>query len=219
MGRDGVVEGVAVDGIHHVPGMEAVGLVEDDVEDDGYALLMAGVDEVAVVVGRAVGFVGREVEVGVIAPGVVAVELHDGHELDGVDAERFEVGDAVDGLTDCAVGVGSADSAREVAEEHFVDDELRMVGHDEAFCPFIVVDVATVDGEHDVVESVVGILGHVGPDCGVEPFVAVAVEYKAGVGVGDGCDAVDEVVVGIPAVVGKARDGGPEVAVSVVIAV
>jgi len=48
---------------------------------------MACVDEFLIVVGCAVGLVGSEVEIGIIAPGVVAVEFVDREEFDGVYAE------------------------------------------------------------------------------------------------------------------------------------
>ncbi len=79
------------------------------------------------------------------------------------------------------------------------------------------VQVAAVHGQHHVVEALVGILGHVGPYVGVEPFVAVAVEHEFGVGVGNLVFGVDDVVVGIPFVVLEARDGGPEVALAVIV--
>lgn len=85
---------------------------------------MAFVDEAAVGVGGSVGFVGCEIEIGVVAPALVAAELHDGEELHGVDSEGLEIVELFDGLFDGAVAAGSVFRAREVADEQLVDYQV-----------------------------------------------------------------------------------------------
>ena len=66
-------------------------VVVDDVEEDGEAALMSGVDEALESIGRAVGLVrGEEVDA-VVAPALHAGEGVDGHQLDVSDAESREI--------------------------------------------------------------------------------------------------------------------------------
>ncbi len=68
MGSLRIVEGIGARGIHLIPGMQAVALVENDVENHGDTVAVACVDKVLIVLRRAVSLVGSHVEVGVIAP-------------------------------------------------------------------------------------------------------------------------------------------------------
>ena len=85
--------------------MQAVALVEYQVEQHGDAVLMAEVYELLVVVRRTVCLVRSEIEIGVVAPRIVAVELAYRHQLDGVDAQLFQIRQLLYGLTQRAVGI------------------------------------------------------------------------------------------------------------------
>ena len=63
-----VVERIAAGGVHLIPRMEAVALVEYDVENHGNAAAVALLYEVLIVAGRPVSLVGSHVEIGVVAP-------------------------------------------------------------------------------------------------------------------------------------------------------
>ncbi|GFI67163.1 hypothetical protein IMSAG192_00687 [Muribaculaceae bacterium] len=89
---------------------------------------MALVDEAPVVVGRPVGFVGCEVEVGVVAPRVVAVELHYRHQFYAVDTKLFDIVESVDKARYGAVAVGLSLGPGEVAYKHFVEHEALLRG-------------------------------------------------------------------------------------------
>ena len=197
--------------------METVALVEYDVEDDGNAVTVANFNEVLKVGGRTVGFVRCHIEVGVVAPGIVAVEFHYGKQFDCIDAELFEIRNLFDGGLDGAFGISFAFCAGEVAKEELIDYEVTMVGNLEVGELIVSVEVATIDGKHGVVEFVVGILRHIGPDVFIEPFVAMVVKDETGIGVADFICGVNNIVVGIPLIVAETGDGSEEVALTVVV--
>ena len=129
VGRGLVVERIGADGIHLVPRVKPVALVEHYVEYHGDAVAVAFLDKVFVVGRRAVCLVGCHIEVGVVAPGVVAVKFHDGHQFHGIEPELFDVWNLFDGLANGAVACCYAVGAGEVAEEHLVNHEVGVVGY------------------------------------------------------------------------------------------
>ena len=108
-----------------LPEVEVVGaeVVVDDVEDDGDATTVGGIDEPAEPVRTPVRLLDREDEGGVVAPRDVAGELVGRHHLDDVDAQ---VGQVVE-LADDGLEV-AAPAARRVEAEaphvELVDDHL-----------------------------------------------------------------------------------------------
>jgi len=78
-------------------------------------------DEALEGVGAAMGgFDGEEVG-GIVAPGAVAGEFVDGHELDGGDAQRLEVGDLLDAFIE---GGGQPVLGVVGSGMHFIDDQV-----------------------------------------------------------------------------------------------
>ena len=99
-------------------------VVVDDVDDDRQAVLVAGFDEVAQLFRAAVGALDGEDVGRVVTPRVVPGELHERHELDGVDAQ-------VDEVVDLRLDVGQVGGlvvvrilVEEGSDVHLVDDEL-----------------------------------------------------------------------------------------------
>lgn len=64
---------------------------------------MANVDKFLVILRCTICLVGGEIEVGIVSPGYIAVELVDGKKLDGVYTEFFEVRYFFDCLAYCTV--------------------------------------------------------------------------------------------------------------------
>ena len=83
----------------------------------------------------------------------------------------------------------------------------------------IIVQIALVNGQHGVVEAVVGILRAVGPYGLVQILVAIAVEHQVSVGVGHLGSAVHDVEIGISGGIVQARYGNPEIAITVIVLV
>ena len=127
MRRVQVEEGILARFVQLVPRMAAVGLVEHHVKDDGDPQLMAAVDETLVVGRCAVCLVGGHIEVGVVAPGDVAVELVDRQQLNGVDAEIFQITEPVVRLVDSTVALGLTLRAGEVAQQHLIDHKVLLI--------------------------------------------------------------------------------------------
>jgi len=197
-------------------------VVEYDVENHGHAAFMAFVDEAAVGVGGSVGFVGCEIEIGVVAPALVAAELHDGEELHGVDSEGLEIVELGDGLFDGAVAAGSILRAGEVADEQLVDYEVGAGGTLEISdfpCVVVLLAVEHGQGNGGRCHQARRIGGHVGEYGGGDGLVVLIVEHEVGVGVAYLNLTVDKVVVGLVLAVGHAGDCAPEVAVAVVVGI
>ena len=91
-------------------------VVVDDVENDAYAGGMTVVDQLLETGWTPIGVVRSEEIHTVIPPPAIARELGDWHELDGVDAERDEVGKMVDHAIEGARG-------REGPDVQLVKDE------------------------------------------------------------------------------------------------
>ena len=195
--------------------MEAIALVEHDVEDDGYSVLVADVDEVLVVFGRAVSFVGREVEVGVVAPRVVACKFHDGHQFDGVYSEFLKVGNLFDCLAYGTVALCLAFGAGEVAEKHLVDEELAVFGNFKV-TPFIFVHVTPINGELFGIRYSSGPPRHGASPYAFDGGVVVSVKDELPVGVGYTNIVVDYIIVGVFGVGVEGGDGNPEIVVAFV---
>ena len=93
-------------------------VVVDDVQDDGQAVAVGGVDEALEAVRAAVGLVRRVPVDAVVAPAPLAAERVHRHELDVGDAEFDQVRQALDGGVECAAG-------GERADVQLVDDRAR----------------------------------------------------------------------------------------------
>ena len=178
---------------------------------------MASIDECLVVVRRTIGLVGSEVEVGVVTPRVIAVKFHDRHQFYSIYAETLDVRDFLHCFTDSTVGVGFTFSAGEVTEEHFVDDEVRLVdtlevGH----FPVVVVDVVVIDSKHHIAQ-----LCRVRDQVRVNAFrdilIVVRVKDKLSVRVAHLVLTVDEVIVRILLAGFETFNLHPEIAIAVVV--
>jgi len=183
---------------------------------------MAFVDEAAVGVGGSVGFVGCEIEIGVVAPALVAAELHDGKEFHGVDSEVLEIVELGDGLFNGAVAAGSVFRASEVADEHLVDYQVGAVGALEVGNFPCVVALSAVEhgqGNGRCGHQASRIGGHVGEYGSGYGLVVLIIEHEVCIGVADLNLTVDKVVVGLVLAVGHAGDCAPEVAVAVVVGI
>ena len=183
---------------------------------------MAFVDEAAIGVGGSVGLVGGEIEIGVVAPALIAAELHDGQELHGVDSEVLEIVKLGDGLFDSAVAAGSVFRAGEVADKQLVDYQVGAVGALEvSHFPCIVAIVAVEHGQGNGgrCHEALRIGGHVGEYGGGYGLVVLIVEHEVCIGVADLNLTVDKVVVGLVLAVGHAGNCAPEVAVAVVVGI
>ena len=114
--------------------------------------------------------------------------------------------------------VGGAVGSVEVAHEQLVDYQLVVVGNRVCvvILPVVVVNVAVVDGEHGVVEPVVGV-GGTSFGQFVEPFVAIGVEHEACIGIADFLRSVDEVIVAVVLAFLKTFYFGPEIAEAVIV--
>ncbi len=86
-------------------------MVVDDVEHDEQAAPVGRVDQLAQLVGRAVGRVRRVHQHPVVAPAPVARPLADGHQLEHGDPELDEVVEPVDGREEGALAGERADMA------------------------------------------------------------------------------------------------------------
>ena len=192
--------------------MEAVALVEDDVENHGDAAFVALVDEAAIVVGRAVGLIGGEIEIGIVAPGVVAVEFHDRQEFDGIDAQVEEVVEFRNYALDGAFAAGLAFGAGEVTNQQFVDYEVALrdaleVGH----LPVVIVHLRVENGYGGATDMCRGVGRHIREHVGRDIAVVVGVEDQTGIGVAYGRDAVHDIIIYVVGAGSEAGDGGPEV--------
>ena len=200
--------------------MPSVGVVEHHVDNYGHAALVALVDKLAVVVGCAVGLVGGEVEVRIVAPRLVAGEFHHRHQLHGIYAESLDIVEFVDGLPDGAVPLFLSFGAGEVAHKQFVDNKVGWshaleVGH----LPVKFVGIGIIYGKGDVallygraVDQTRWIYRHVGEHgCG-DGFVVVGVKHQFCPRVAHFHLMVHQIVVDLVGAVGHIADGGPEVA-------
>ena len=98
-------------------------VVVDDVEHDGEALTMGGVDEARQPLRTAVGGVRREGVEPVVAPAAVAREGRHRHQLDCGDAELAQPAQARDHAVERARGRERADV--ELVEDELVEREVR----------------------------------------------------------------------------------------------
>ena len=64
----GIVERILCRRVELIPWMEAVALIEHDIENHSNSTCMTFVDETAIVVGSAISLIGSEIEVRVVAP-------------------------------------------------------------------------------------------------------------------------------------------------------
>ena len=207
-------------GVHVEPRMPSVGVVEHHVDNYGHAALVALVDKLAVVVGCAVGLVGGEVEVRIVAPRLVAGEFHHRHQLHGIYAESLDIVEFVDGLPDGAVPLFLSFGAGEVAHKQFVDNK---VGWSHALevrhLPVKFVGIGIIYGKRDVallygraVDQTRWIYRHVGEHgCG-DGLVVVGIEHQFCPRVAHFHLMVHQIVVDFVRAVGHIADGGPEVA-------
>ncbi len=103
-----------------LPGGNLVGavVVVHDVQQDGNAVGMAGANEGPEGVGAAVRRLDGEEIRRIVAPGAVAGEFVDRHELDAVDSQRLQVGQAPGGAL--KQRTRSRHPARKGAQMHFV---------------------------------------------------------------------------------------------------
>ena len=193
----GVEEWVRAGLIHPEPGMLPVALVEHHVENHCDSLLVTEVDELLIVLRRAVSFVRREIEIRVVAPGVVAVELIDRKKLHGVDSESLQIGNLLDGGADRAVAARLSLGAGEVAEKHLVDYQVGLGRSLEVGCrPFVIEHAVAMVGQTGVGWHLVDrILGKSGEDFRGDIFVVLRVEYEPCVWVAYGGAPVHEVIV------------------------
>src|SRR2546427_3945505 len=93
-------------------------VVVDDVENDAYTGGMTVVDQLLETRWTPIGVVRSEEIHTVIPPPPIARQLGDWHELDGVDAERDEVGEMVDDAVEGA-------RRREGPDVQLIKDEAR----------------------------------------------------------------------------------------------
>lgn len=88
---------------------------------------MGFVDETAIVVGCAIGLVGSEIEICIIAPGVVAVKFHYGQQLDGVDAKPLQIVEFINHSLYRAIALGCAFGAGEIPYKQFIYHQPGLV--------------------------------------------------------------------------------------------
>ena len=95
-------------------------MVERDVEDDRYSALVALFDESLEVVGGSVILIGRHHKHGVVAPAFVAFKLHDGHQLNGIDAQAVEIVHSLNESIPAVRGV-------KIAEQELVNHQIALI--------------------------------------------------------------------------------------------
>ena len=102
-------------------------MVVDDVQHDRDAVGVADPDEIFEGVAAAVGGFDGEQIAGVVAPRAGAGELVDGHELDAVDAQRLEIGQALERPLERRRVARNA--VREGAQMHLVHHQIFLGRH------------------------------------------------------------------------------------------
>ena len=210
-----VGSGLSIAPVHLAPRVLTPCVVEDDIKNHGDTALVALVDERLVHCARAVVFVGGKIEVGIVAPRVVAVKLLDRHKLNGVHAKFREVVE----LFHCAL---KALLLGEVAQKQLIDDEVVLcrsleVGH----LPLITVAIALEHGDRECAH----LLGREGFKVGitgvslVDPLVVPGVENELGARVGNHDFVIDDEIVAILLVHVElsGRQSEPEVFVALII--
>ena len=163
--------------VHRDERVGLVGVVVDHVQDDGDAALVARVHQRLEVVLGSVGLVHGEVERRVVAPAVVAVELIDRHELQGLHAEAFQVIQGVFDECECSL-------FRPVPHQQFVDDQIFLVGSHKILVGPIKVRFAWCQNPHGAGRDVGRVGRHVGVRGLRNPRVVPLVQDDFGIGVG-----------------------------------
>ncbi len=82
---------LVVAGIQPNQGALPESMIQCDIQNDGDAFLMRFIHKVFQVIPGTVEFIRSEKITWIISPAEVAFKLHDGHELNGIDAETFQV--------------------------------------------------------------------------------------------------------------------------------
>ena len=107
---------------------------------------MTFVDELLVIGCRTVSLVDGEIIVGVISPGIVAVELADREQLDCVHTEALYIRNLSDGGTHGAVAEALPFSSRKITEKHLIYHEVSLGGTFEIIClPFVGAEIVIED--------------------------------------------------------------------------
>ena len=186
--------------LHH--GALAGGVVQHHVEHHGNAAAVGFVDELLQRQLRAVVLIGREVEIGAVAPVVVAVELVDGHQFDGVDAQALDVVERVaQGLIVVA--------GQEVAQVQLVNHEVGAAGALEAGGRPHVGRLVGLQHRHDARGFAHRVRLQVRVGYGRNVLVVVGVQNFLAVGVGHAQGTVYEVLVSVFAARRQAVDLHP----------
>ncbi len=218
VGCGSVIERIAVYVIHAVPRVKSVTLVEHNIENHRHATFMYGIHEFSIVIGCSVSFVGGEIEIRVISPGVVAVELHYGQKFYGIHSEFFKIIKFFHDSGYRAVAERLTFSAVEVTYKKLVYDQCALVDAFEIlYLPLIIVYRRIIDGKRHIANFVRWIGRHVGKYGGGDVAVVPRVEDKIGIRVTHLVLSVDKVVVGIIGVGGKSAYGSPEIAIAVIV--
>ncbi len=77
--------------IHLYKRIQPKSMIDNDVENHGHAFGVCSIDELLIRLTSAIILVGGEEKVGRIAPAVVAIKLHDGHQLNGIHSDAFQI--------------------------------------------------------------------------------------------------------------------------------
>ncbi len=201
--------------IHGIPVQFALGshegveLVVHNIQNHGDAVPVQGVDQFLQFVLGTIGFVGREIERGIIAPALISAELLQGHELDSVDAQPLEI---VKGIND---GL-EVPCRAEITHQQLIDDEVLRIGARKIVHPPVI--GGSADLQHAHITVLTG--RHVGVGriwfegrivrCRNE-IVVEGIQNLFGIGIGDVDVVVHHIVVRVFRTRGESLDGYPEI--------
>ena len=99
-------------------------MVVDDIENDGDAAGMGGVDQSAEPVRPAIALLDCEDEGRIVAPGDIPREFIGSHHLNCVDTEILEVVELADDGIEVAAPIGAGRIEHKTSDMQLVDDEL-----------------------------------------------------------------------------------------------
>ena len=85
---------------------------------------MTSVDKFLIILRSAVGLVYGEIEVGIVTPRIVSIELVDRKKLDGIHAKFLQVGEFIHGQTDIAVASRLTFRTGEITEQKLIYDKI-----------------------------------------------------------------------------------------------
>lgn len=151
-------------------------MVVDHIKKDSHTRFVAFIDESLIHAVRTVSLVQSEIETRIVSPTVVSVELLHRHQLDGIEAQTFQIPYLLHRPVQVAC-------SSEVAQQQFVDHQVLFIGYPEVF-DLPVISILPYLEHRSNADSPRRILFRIGIGRRGNVFIIIRIEYLTAVSIG-----------------------------------